>query len=142
MFYTYFSQTKLNMCCLQEYSAIIRFQFLYHKHATRCPYFKTQSSTYDNEQELCFGGTQSLPKASFENILKLKPCKECKFCLCKKDFGECINCADKPEFDGTGQRKERCINRECEVIAEYKLNKARQQSKKRYAQMSREEKTQ
>ena len=94
----------------------------------------------DDKQKLCSDVTHTLESTGLENLLKPKPCKECKFCLCKQDCGECVNCADKLKFGGKGRRNKKCINRECEVVAEYKLNKARQKKKRKYALMPVEEK--
>ena len=101
----------------------------------------TPLATPDDKQKLCSDATHALESTGFENLLKPKVCKECKFCLCKQDCGECVNCADKLKFGGKGKCNKKCIKRECEIVAEYKLNKARQQQKRRYAQMPEEEKS-
>ena len=51
-------------------------------------------------------------RAPLKSKTRWAACSKCLACT-RSDCGDCINCADKPRFGGSGVRKQSCVRRRC-----------------------------
>ena len=94
-------------------------------------YSEEEAKKHKHEIGVCTVASKPATKPFIEKLVKPDECKVCGPYQIKHDCGECPSCVDKPKFGGSGKRKRKCVNRECVVVAKYRLKKSRQRWTKR-----------